>query len=91
MLDDVEVRLCLEDLPGQLSDATARSLDLRGMFVRANYGYALTVHRSQGSEWNRALVVLDRETSSDDGRRWLYTSLTRAKSEVVLCYGKGYQ
>lgn len=90
VLDGVEAKVCLEDLSGQMSDVTARGLRLGG-FVRANYGYAVTCHKCQGSEWPRALVVLDRETSSDEGRRFLYTALTRAKVEVVLCYGRGYR
>ena len=49
-------------------------------------GFALTVHKSQGSEYGNVLVVLPPE----GGRRLLtkelvYTAITRAKSLAVLC------
>lgn len=51
-----------------------------------DFGYAITVHKSQGSQWDRVLIW-------DDGffvwdkpqrKRWLYTALTRAAKSVVL-------
>ena len=49
------------------------------------YGYALTVHKAQGSEYDRVLVVNDHtRLSGDEYRRWLYTAITRAKEQVSL-------
>ncbi len=53
-----------------------------------DYGYALTVHKAQGSQWDnvflfdesRAVTRNDPETS----RRWLYTGLTRAAENVIV-------
>jgi len=46
--------------------------------------YALTVHKSQGSEFNRVLLVLpDRETPVLT-REFLYPGVTRARSGVEL-------
>lgn len=50
-----------------------------------DFAYALTVHRAQGSEWDKVLVLeekfpFDREEHS----RWLYTACTRASSRLVL-------
>lgn len=49
------------------------------------YGYAVTVHKAQGSQWDKVLVL---EESFPFGRtehaRWLYTSITRAVDKVVL-------
>lgn len=51
-----------------------------------NFGYCITVHKSQGSQWDRVVVW-------DDGflhwepierRKWLYTAITRAAQSVVL-------
>jgi exodeoxyribonuclease-5 len=51
-----------------------------------DFGYCLTVHKSQGSQW-------DRVTLADDGfnkrepamrQRWLYTAITRAREELVI-------
>ena len=49
------------------------------------YGYAITCHKSQGSEWNKVLVLeetypWDREQHT----RWLYTACTRASQKLVL-------
>ncbi len=56
-------------------------------YVEANLGYALTCHKSQGSEWGSALVVLERylgslRTANDQTRRWAYTAVTRAKTTL---------
>lgn len=62
------------------------------------YGYAVTVHKSQGSEWGSVLLIDEspdmiamttrREGASkslEQARRWLYTAVTRAsvKLDVV--------
>lgn len=53
--------------------------------VVLDYGYAISCHKSQGSGWERVLVFddgfgFDEETK----RRWLYTAITRAKSELCI-------
>lgn len=55
-------------------------------FLDANFGYCLTAHRSQGSEWNRVLVIAEPtiRIKTEEGLRWLYTSITRAKDTVSL-------
>lgn len=45
-----------------------------------DYAYALTVHRSQGSEFNQVIVL--QETKGD--KRSLYTAVTRAKEGLVV-------
>ena len=49
------------------------------------YAYAITVHKSQGSEWNR-VVVLEETFPFDktEHARWLYTACTRASEKLVL-------
>lgn len=57
----------------------------------ASYGYALTGHKSQGSEWPEVLVVLDDSLSvlsTIERRRWLYTVFTRAKHTLNFVYLK---
>lgn len=53
--------------------------------LHANFGYALTCHKSQGSEWKQVLVLIETSTrpTTIEGRRWLYTAITRAKES---CY-----
>ena len=53
-----------------------------------DFGYALTVHKSQGSSWKRVLVLewIHRDTSA---ARWRYTAATRAEQELVYCVRPG--
>ena len=49
------------------------------------YGYAITCHKAQGSEWEKVLVI--EETfpfSKEEHARWLYTAITRAQDKCVL-------
>ena len=49
------------------------------------YAYAITGHKSQGSEWNRVMVFEERfPFSGEDHRRWLYTTCTRASEKLVV-------
>ncbi len=48
--------------------------------------WAVTVHRSQGSEFEKVLFILPPEDSPLIGRELLYTAITRAKKEIVI-YG----
>ena len=50
------------------------------------YGYCLTVHKAQGSEWDTVVVADDNKSKrggNSDRRQWLYTALTRARKRVV--------
>jgi exodeoxyribonuclease V alpha subunit len=47
-------------------------------------GYALTVHKAQGSEFSRVAIVLPKEDSGFLTREILYTALTRAKASATL-------
>jgi len=51
---------------------------------RLEHAYAMTVHKSQGSEYARIAVVLPRTNHKALTRELLYTGLTRAKQSVVL-------
>lgn len=48
-----------------------------------DYGYALTVHKAQGSGWESVLLV-DEWYRRDTRRYWLYTGLTRAADRVTV-------
>jgi exodeoxyribonuclease V alpha subunit len=49
-------------------------------------GYAITVHKSQGSEWSRVFLVLHQSHATMCQRELLYTAVTRAKQELyVIC------
>lgn len=49
------------------------------------YGYAITGHKAQGSEWNKVLVFEEYfPTSVEEHKRWLYTAATRASDKLVI-------
>lgn len=49
------------------------------------YGYAITGHKSQGSEWDKVLVMEERfPFDKIEHARWLYTCVTRASEKLVL-------
>ena len=49
--------------------------------------WAVTVHRSQGSEFMKAIVMLPYEKGRMPGRELLYTAITRAREEVTVWGG----
>jgi len=51
-----------------------------------DFGYALTVHKAQGSQARRVLLFEERFKQMDDltWRRWLYTAVTRAEQELWI-------
>jgi exodeoxyribonuclease-5 len=52
-----------------------------------DYGYGLTVHKSQGSEAKNVLVLAsDFKGPPDVYNKWLYTAVTRAKESVTIAY-----
>jgi exodeoxyribonuclease-5 len=49
-----------------------------------DFGYVLTVHKSQGSQWDD-VVLFDESFAFQDSRaRWLYTGITRAAKRLSI-------
>ncbi len=49
-----------------------------------DYGYALTVHKSQGSEFDKVLVFDESAAFGKDAAKHLYTAVTRAAKELKV-------
>jgi len=51
-----------------------------------DFGYALTVHKAQGSQAKKVVVFEERfsRDTEEDWRRWLYTAVTRAEEELLI-------
>lgn len=45
---------------------------------------AITAHASQGSEWDRILVVDESKTFRNNAMKWLYTAVSRASESVTV-------
>ncbi len=49
-----------------------------------DYGYALTVHKAQGSQWDNVVLFDESGAFPDYRARWLYTGLTRAAEAITV-------
>jgi exodeoxyribonuclease-5 len=57
---------------------------LRKRYDEFDFGYVLTVHKAQGSQWDE-VVLFDESFAFPDSRdRWLYTGITRAARKLTL-------
>jgi len=53
--------------------------------IEAVWGWAITCHKSQGSQWPNIIVFDDGlGRTAEDRARWLYTAITRAEQGLVL-------
>jgi len=70
--------------PSALNFTRARGKTITGDLF--DFGYALTVHKAQGSQARRVLLFEERfkKMSEDEWRRWLYTAITRAEAELFI-------
>ncbi len=84
-----DIGLCLPDAEGQLriwfqtSDGGLRQLTPTRLPAHETV-FAMTIHKSQGSEFDQALIVLPPEDNRILGRELLYTAITRARSRIEL-------
>ncbi len=53
------------------------------------HGWAITVHRAQGSEWDAVVAVLPPEAGSMLSRPLVYTALTRARRHLSIVHAAG--
>ncbi len=53
------------------------------------HGWALTVHRAQGSEWPAVVAVFPAEAAGLLSRPLAYTALTRAQRHLSVVHGAG--
>jgi ATP-dependent exoDNAse (exonuclease V) alpha subunit len=49
-----------------------------------DYGYALTVHKAQGSQWDDVVLFDESYAFREHRARWLYTGLTRAAERIIV-------
>lgn len=60
----------------QIGDIVPREFD---------YGYAITCHKSQGSQWKNVLVLEENfPFDKEEHARWLYTACTRPEERLLL-------
>jgi exodeoxyribonuclease V len=49
-----------------------------------DFGYALTVHKAQGSQWDDVWLFDESYAFGENRNRWLYTGLTRAAKKLTV-------
>jgi len=59
--------------------------ELRGV-QQFDYGYCITGHSSQGSEWDSVMIIDESGMirGADERKQWLYTAITRAAKRVTI-------
>lgn len=77
----VEIRVREEFFDGRGNEVPWKELNGLQHF---DYGYALTVHKAQGSQWDSVCLFDESSNFSTDRARWLYTGLTRAAEKITV-------
>lgn len=65
------------------TDANLEWQDKRGT-QEFTYGYAITCHKSQGSQWDNIFIFNEASSFREDAKRWLYTAVTRAAVKLTM-------
>lgn len=77
----VEVKLHPWMFQGREAELTWETLK---EYQQMTFGYALTVHKAQGSQWNNVILFDESGVFRDDNVRWLYTGITRAAEKLMV-------
>lgn len=57
---------------------------IRRQYDEFTFGYAITCHKAQGSQWNNVYLFDESGAFRDDRDRWLYTAVTRASERITV-------
>lgn len=60
------------------------TLDTASEINEMLFGYCITVHKSQGSEWRRVFLITHNSHAKMCSRELLYTAMTRAREELYM-------
>lgn len=56
----------------------------RWLYDEFDYGYALTAHKAQGSQWDDVFLFDESRFFREHRKRWLYTAITRAAEKITI-------
>ena len=84
-LDEVRDPLTLE-VAEEFFVGTEHKMDWRERrkYDEFTFGWAITCHKSQGSQWNDVIVFDESGAFRDARANWLYTAVTRAAERVTV-------
>lgn len=80
-LIDVSIPKGYFDLAENLDEYVLKNGD------QMDFAYAITCHKSQGSQWDSILVSDESWCFRESAKNWLYTSITRAAEKLILVRG----
>jgi len=75
-------RICLLGAPSGAIETIP--WEQRKPYDEFDYGYVLTVHKSQGSQWDDVVLFDESFAFPDSRERWLYTGVTRAAKRLTV-------
>ncbi|GLQ54293.1 ATP-dependent DNA helicase [Devosia nitrariae] len=56
----------------------------RRQYDEFTFGYCLTVHKAQGSQWDKVFLFDESFVFREERARWLYTGITRAAEQITI-------
>lgn len=66
------------------SASSKTAFKARKSSVELDWAWAITCHKSQGSQWDETVVIDESGVFKDDSSKWLYTAITRAASKLTV-------
>jgi exodeoxyribonuclease-5 len=84
--EDVTSRVVKVSVRPECFNGTIEQLDwpLRKKHDEFDFGYVLTVHKAQGSQWDDVVLFDESFAFPDSRERWLYTGVTRAAKRLTV-------
>ncbi len=84
--DDAGAKAIKVSVRPECFDGTIDQLEwpLRKRFDEFDYGYVLTVHKAQGSQWDDVVLFDESFAFQESRQRWLYTGVTRAAKRLTV-------
>ncbi|MCL4855399.1 MAG: ATP-binding domain-containing protein, partial [Bryobacteraceae bacterium] len=75
-------KLPFEEWDWQPTKAAWHERHVKKRCIQAEWGWAITVNKAQGSEWEKVCII--DEYRGSDRSQWLYTAITRASQQLVI-------
>lgn len=84
-----DIGVCLGDSAGKLGvffldDCGVAKKISTSQIANCESAYAMTIHKSQGAEFDHCLCVLPDKANQVLGKELLYTAITRAKNKITI-------
>lgn len=85
-VDDPQTAQVEVTVPTQFFIGTEKEMDWRELreVDQFTFGYCLTVHKSQGSQWDNLVLFDESHVFKETARNHLYTGITRAAERITV-------